>query len=205
MCNKVYYRDSVSIHVKVDTSIVLESHPQVYEPSDDSYLLLDSVEVREGQDVLEIGTGGGLIALHCAKVANVTATDINPLAIALAKRNADMNRLKVDFINCDLFDGIRGSFDVIIFNPPYLQTEDERERSREWLESAWDGGNTGEQVVLEFLLNVKDLMNPEAKVYLLLSMNNRRAREYIGKYFESKQLAKMELFFETIVVFELTE
>jgi release factor glutamine methyltransferase len=191
--------------VKVDTSIVLESHPQVYEPSDDSYLLLDSIEIQEGQEVLEVGTGSGLIALHCAKVANVTATDINPHAIALAKRNADLNGLNVNLINCDLFDGIRGSFDVVIFNPPYLQTEDDREKSKDWLESAWNGGNTGEKVVLEFLVNVKDFMNPEGKVYILLSMNNKKAREYIEKYFKSKRLRKMELFFETIVVFELSK
>lgn len=205
MCNKVYYRDVVSIHVKVDPSIVLEGHPQVYEPSDDSYLLLGCIEVREGQEVLEIGTGSGLIALHCARVANVTATDINPHAITLAKRNADSSGLSINFINSDLLEGIRGSFDVIIFNPPYLQTEDDRQKGKDWLESAWDGGNTGEKVVLEFLVSVKDFMNPEAKVYLLLSMNNKRAREYIGKYFRSKRLGKIELFFETIVVFELTK
>jgi release factor glutamine methyltransferase len=191
--------------VKPDPAIVLDNHPMVYEPSDDSYLLLESVDIGKGQKVLEIGTGNGLIALHCARTADVTATDINPHAISITQRNAEQNGLKINLIRCDLFDGIRERFDVIIFNPPYLDGDEEKVKVDEWLERSWEGGRKGEEVVLEFLNNVKDFLNPRGKVYLLISLVNKGAMAYMEENFKYKRIAEKSLFFETVAVFELSQ
>ncbi len=66
--------------------------------------------------VLEIGTGSGYIAAALKEVADVIATDINPHAVCAAKQKG------VEVVRTDLADGLRGPFDLVIFNPPYLPT-----------------------------------------------------------------------------------
>lgn len=73
------------------------------------------------KNVLEIGTGTGLIALYLAKKgAKVTATDINPDSIKITKENAKLNNLDVQLIVSDLYENVDGKFDCIIFIPPYF-------------------------------------------------------------------------------------
>ncbi len=91
---------------------------QVYQPEEDTCLLLDAAlsEVKPGDRVLEIGTGSGTIAAELAKVTDVVATDINPHAVSCAKTKL------LEVVQTDLFCGIKGSFDLVVFNPPYLPT-----------------------------------------------------------------------------------
>lgn len=101
--------------------IKLIAAPGVYPPSDDSLLLAESVQPR-GR-VLEIGTGSGVVAIHLAKQGHkVVATDINPEAIANARENSRLNGVedRVEVVRTDLMDGIKGPFDTVVFNPPYL-------------------------------------------------------------------------------------
>ena len=93
----------------------------VYAPSDDTFLLLDAVEDVSGQRVLEMGTGTGLIAVHCAKAgAMVTAADVSEKAVANVLHNAEKNSVSITVFHSDLFTNIEGVFDLILFNPPYL-------------------------------------------------------------------------------------
>ncbi|MCK5548864.1 MAG: methyltransferase, partial [Thermoplasmata archaeon] len=160
-------------------------------------------KVHKGEDILEIGTGCGLIALHCAMTANVTATDVNPHAIELAKKNALSNGLKLEVIKSDLFENIGGKFDVIIFNPPYLEGKDNVGRKGEWLDRAWDGGQGGDEVVLRFLSRAGDFLKPRGRVYLLLSSKNKGAMDIISEKFKAKMLGLKKLFFEKLAVYEL--
>lgn len=82
--------------------------------------------------VLELGTGTGCVAVAIAQNApncNVVATDINPDAIALARRNAARHGLesRIELRQGDLFEVIPGNappFDVICSNPPYVEEGD---------------------------------------------------------------------------------
>ena len=107
---------------------------QVYQPEADTFLLLAAAqaEVRPGDRVLEVGTGSGCIAAALARDCEIVATDINPHAVFCARQKG------IDVVRSDLFSGIRGTFDLIIFNPPYLPTQP-GERIDDWLESALDG------------------------------------------------------------------
>ncbi|MCK4995751.1 MAG: hypothetical protein KAR55_02585, partial [Thermoplasmatales archaeon] len=62
-----------SFHYK---SLLIETHSEVYDPAEDTYLLLDAIDIKKNDSVLEIGTGCGIIALECARIgANVICTD----------------------------------------------------------------------------------------------------------------------------------
>lgn len=137
---------------------------QVYQPDADTYLLLDAAraEVRPGDRVLEIGTGSGLIAVELTRIAGVIATDINPHAVYCTKKKG------VDVVQSDLFCGIRGLFDLILFNPPYLPTRPE-ERIDDWLEYALNGGETGRLVIGRFAEHVGKVLAPGGRILLLIS------------------------------------
>jgi release factor glutamine methyltransferase len=137
---------------------------QVYSPEADTLLLLEAAraEAGPGDRVLEVGTGSGLIAAEIAKIASVVATDINPHAVIAA---CDAG---VEVVRTDLFTGIRGPFDLILFNPPYLPTQPE-ERIDDWLEYALDGGENGRLVIERFARNVGDILAREGRILLLVS------------------------------------
>lgn len=82
--------------------------------------------------ILDIGTGSGAISLALAKsfpMAQITAIDINPNAIALAQKNASLNKIKnIRFIESDLFTQIhpQQQFDLIVSNPPYIDPQEKK-------------------------------------------------------------------------------
>lgn len=123
----------------------------VYEPSDDSFLLVDAVmdQALEGRRVLEIGCGAGLASIAAARGgASVVAVDKNPRATRLARENARRNETSVGVVRGDLLTALRGSFDLLLFNPPYLPSVPADEpRGRADLDDAWAGGTTGLDVV----------------------------------------------------------
>jgi len=79
--------------------------------------------------ILEIGTGSGAVSVALAAAREdirVTATDISADALEVAMANAARCGVagRIDFICCSLFDGLSGTFDMIVSNPPYI-TDDE--------------------------------------------------------------------------------
>jgi release factor glutamine methyltransferase len=136
----------------------------VYDPGEDSFLLVDAAlgEVRPGDKVLEVGTGSGIVSLFLKDIADVTATDISPLACENARRNG------VRVVRTDLCKGICGLFDLVIFNPPYLPTAED-ERLHSWLDHAFDGGPTGRVQISRFLENIGSILPPCGRVMTVFS------------------------------------
>jgi len=135
-------------------------------PAEDTFLLRDAAveEVRLDDRVLEIGTGSGEVAAAVQKIAKKTlAVDINPHAVAYARK---IN--KVDTIRGDLFTAISGSFDLILFNAPYLPTEEE-ERIHDWLEYALNGGKDGQEIIRRFLPGAVEHLSEKGRILLLIS------------------------------------
>lgn len=78
--------------------------------------------------VVDVGTGTGALALGMKRAipgAEVWATDISADALALARENAGLNELDVNFSQGHLFAGLTGNFDLILSNPPYLPDSDQ--------------------------------------------------------------------------------
>ncbi len=105
-------------------------------------------------EVLDLCTGSGAIAIAVAKelekkgvLANVTASDVSEDALELARENAQANHANVRFMQSDMFTRIRGYFDVIVSNPPYIPTDVVETLQREVKDHeprlALDGGEDG--------------------------------------------------------------
>lgn len=137
---------------------------QVYQPEADTLLLCRTAcsAARPGDRVLEVGTGSGYIAAALKNCFFVVGLDINPHAVMATKACG------VEVVRSDLCAAIRGSFDLVIFNPPYLPTRPE-ERIDDWLEYALDGGLTGRDVIARFAGEVGRVLAPGGRILLLIS------------------------------------
>jgi len=177
---------------------------EVYPPSDDTYLLLSVVEVGNGEKVLEIGTGSGFIAIHCALCgANVWASDISERSIRLAQRNAEANNVRINFVKSDLFERICEKFDVIIFNPPYLPTAPD-EHVHGDINLALDGGPDGNRVLERFLSQAWKFLNDSGRIYLLFSSHNLNCIKNFNEIYNWEIMARKKLFFEELYAGEFS-
>jgi release factor glutamine methyltransferase len=141
------------------------NNEEVYQPAADTYLLLRAAlsEARQEDLAVEIGCGSGFISQELgAKVAFLLATDINPHAVRAARARG------IEVIRADLFRGIKGKFDLILFNAPYLPTEP-KERTGQWIDYALDGGESGRQTVDRFLDDLAGHLRPGGRALLLIS------------------------------------
>jgi release factor glutamine methyltransferase len=116
--------------------LTLRIPPQVQPITGTSDLLGRAVlaEVREDDRVLDMGTGSGVNAILAASTAaDVVAVDVNPHAVEAARANAAFNGVadRVVVVESDLFDGVEGTFSLVVFDPPFrwFPPRDLRERN----------------------------------------------------------------------------
>jgi release factor glutamine methyltransferase len=181
----------------------------VYEPAEDSFLFAESLQVRDKDKVIDMGTGCGILGiLAAAKADEVLAVDINPYAVTCAKENAKLNYAsdKMFFVQGDLFGPIRVGerFDLILFNAPYLPSEADEKRS--WLDRAWTGGVSGRDVINGFIREASKYLKHDGEI-LLMQSTLSNVEETFSSFKEegltAKVIAKKNLpLFETIVLFK---
>lgn len=111
--------DFYGYKIKVDERVLI--------PRPETELLVENAlkSINKNSKVLDLCTGSGAIAIAVKKEseANVTAVDISEDALTVAKENAKLNGTEIDFIKSDMFSALDGKvFDVIISNPPYIQS-----------------------------------------------------------------------------------
>ena len=172
--------------------LAIELHLEVYDPAEDSFLLLDSLSVNPQDTLLEIGTGCGLIALaYAQRGVQVLCADINPFAVELVQRNIVRNQQilkgKIEVRHGDLFSMLEKDerFKIIIFNPPYLPTTIKQQTGK-WFDIATDGGRDGLRITRRFLHEVSLHLTPGGSAYFVFSsLSDRLAVEHI---FEKQKL-----------------
>jgi len=144
----------------------------VYEPAEDSFLFAENLPVGTGDRVVDMGTGCGILGVIAAtKADEVVAVDINPYAVRCAKENAELNHVaeKMSFVQGNLFSSIRTGerFDLVLFNAPYLPSDDEDEDS--WLARSWTGGVSGRNVIDRFISGAPKHLEPNGEILLVQS------------------------------------
>jgi release factor glutamine methyltransferase len=89
--------------------------------------------IKKNLRILDIGTGSGCIAISLAKAipnAKVTALDVSEEALEVAKTNAELNGVAIEFIHRDILTlnlNLNLQFDVIVSNPPYVRELEKEE------------------------------------------------------------------------------
>jgi len=181
----------------------IEVFSDVYEPSDDTFLLLKNLEEKKGDKILDICTGTGILAIVASeKASKVIASDISPQALKCTTHNMRLNNVKnMEVIESDLFEKIDEKFDLILFNPPYLPSDpDEPEHE---LKKAWDGGRDGREIVDRFIDKVDEYLLPNGRVQLIhSSLNNpqKTLNRLLEKGLIAEITAKEKFFFEELFV-----
>lgn len=136
-------------------------------------IIIKSVQKHEKKrpKVLDLCCGSGALGLSIAKntKAKVMLSDISIKALGVAKYNAKYNELEVDFTRSDLFDNIEEKFDLIVSNPPYIETSDiytlmPEVRLYEPI-IALDGGNDGLYYYKRIVPELKKHLKPNGLVY----------------------------------------
>ncbi len=163
-------------------------------PRFDTEILVEEVLKRchEGK-VLDLCTGSGAIAISIAKYmqnAQVTASDISTCALAVAKKNANDNGVNISFIESDLFEKISDKeFDVIVSNPPYIETDEINSLSKEVQKEpilALDGGKDGLNIYRKIITNAVNYLKENGLLALEIGYNQaNKVSELIkdnGKY-----------------------
>ncbi len=102
-------------------------NPHVLIPRQDTEILVEEVlrYLQDGQALLDVGTGSGCILLSLLKYSNHcrgTGTDISGDALKTAAENAVRLGVEAEWLESDLFEAVRGKYDIIVSNPPYIPT-----------------------------------------------------------------------------------
>ena len=138
--------------------------PKVYKGSTDTELFCELLKVKKGDEVWDIGTGTGLIALAAKKkgAKYVLATDINPSAVKNAKQNSLRLGLKIETRIVNIFGTIKKKFDIITFNPPFTNHTSKEKHEM----SFWDKDN---KTVKKFFSGLKDYLKKDGQAYIAWS------------------------------------
>ena len=180
--------------------------PEVFNPFffvGSSQLFLQHLCIPKGARVLDMGTGSGILAIFASDQAKkVVATDLSPYAIKNARINTKINKLssQVELRRGNLFEPIKETFDVILFNPPYYPL-----KPKTYMEAAWCCG-PNYIFLRKFLKKAKEYLSSRGFVQISLSsyMNMKFFHKFFKKLgFHSFMIARKFLFFEILYIYIL--
>ncbi|TPX37182.1 hypothetical protein SmJEL517_g01077 [Synchytrium microbalum] len=173
----------------ITTHLSRPEYRDVYDPAEDTFLLLDALEEQTSYlkhnvvptICLEIGSGSGCVITFLATLLGplsclYLATDINSVAARATLETSRVNSVYLDVINTEfaysLDSRLSKSIDVLIFNPPYVVTSDEEVGSTS-IEAAWAGGLDGRKVIDAFLELLPTLLSPRGVCYMVCIRENK--------------------------------
>lgn len=188
----------------------------VYQPAEDSYLMSrilkeqipHLIKQNPNAKFLEIGSGSGIhlqTALNLGiKLEKIFSSDIDKRAVS------HCNALGFGCVHSDLFEAFKGGgivggtlvplkYDLIIFNPPYLP-EDSRETGDSKI--ATTGGKKGNEIILRFLIQAKNYLNKDGKIFLITSSLSEDV-DFSSLGYDAREIGCEKLFFERLCIWEL--
>ncbi len=162
-------------------------------------LALSSAE--SGDKILDLCTGSGAIAIALKKEGDkknlnlqVTACDISEGALEVAKGNAEKCKADVKFVQSDLFSRVRGRFNLIVSNPPYIPTDViptlEREVKDHEPHLALDGGADGLDFYRRIANEAGKYMEKGGSLLLEVGIDEAQAVARLFKYCDYSMILK---------------
>lgn len=140
---------------------------------------LDKKSITNPQ-ILDLCTGSGAIAVSLKKLipeTTILASDISEEALEVARRNAKQNKAEVNFIKSNLFENIVGKFDIIVSNPPYIESDVISDLSIEVQNEpriALDGGKDGLDFYRKIISESFNYLTLEGMLFLEIGYNQRQ-------------------------------
>lgn len=112
--------------------------------------LLESLPNDLKGDILDFGCGYGPIGIYLKTMydCDVDMLDVNERSVELAKRNADLNAVKVNIFVSDIYSNVNKKYDYIVTNPPI---------------------RVGKQILYKILFDAKDYLKEKGKIYLVIN------------------------------------
>lgn len=165
---------SVLIPRQDTETLVTEAARTIQSLPQEKKSLMQRIKKTGDHDVLDLCCGSGAIGISLAKICgdiNVTCTDISAKAVETAKENAKALRAKINILQGDMFEPVKGQkFDVIVSNPPYIRTHmiavlQEEVKTHEPRE-ALDGGRDGLDFYRIIVEKAAEHLKPEGYLFL---------------------------------------
>lgn len=178
-----FYVDEDVLIPQPDTEVLVE----------ETIKIIKEKYANKNVKILDLCTGSGAIAISIAKQidnnlnAEIYAIDVSKEALNIAQKNAKNNNVKINFIESNMFEKIENiKFDIIVSNPPYIETESIKTLSKEVQNEpiiALNGGKDG----LDFykIINKEAINYLEKEGYILLEIGYNQ-RENVTQIFEGK-------------------
>ncbi|MGE5455871.1 MAG: peptide chain release factor N(5)-glutamine methyltransferase [Ignavibacteriales bacterium] len=145
-------------------------------------------------DIVDLGTGSGCIAITLQKTfpnSKVDAVDISDKALEVAKNNAKINNVSINYYLGDLFSTLTKKYDLIISNPPYLSVNDDVMDIVKKNEPniALYANNDGLEVIENILRNVNNYLKPKGMIALEIgNKQGKMVKELASKYLKDAKV-----------------
>lgn len=185
-----FYVDENVLIPQPDTEILVENTIQIVNEL--------QKENKNEINILDLCTGSGAIAISLCKnlqYVKIFASDISEKALDIAKKNANLNNAKICLIKSDLFDNINEKFDIIVSNPPYIETAEIEKLSDEVKNEpniALDGGIDGLDFYKKITKKAKKFLSENGLLIVEIGYNQRKSVEkmFIDNEFKNIQILK---------------
>ncbi|MDF2609489.1 MAG: hypothetical protein K0R92_963 [Lachnospiraceae bacterium] len=165
-------------------------------PRQDTEILVEEALKYVGdKDVLDMCTGSGCIIISLAKLGNIRSgmgIDISEKALTIARANAQSLNADVKFIQSNLFEEVRGKYDIVISNPPYIPTGDILELMEEVKNHepiiALDGEEDGLFFYRTIIKQLRHYLKPSGYVFFEIGHNQGEAVSQLLKEHDYKNI-----------------
>ena len=175
-------KEFMKLNLYVDENVLI--------PRPDTEVLVEEVikRCKENDNVLDLCTGSGAIAVSLAKYLNglnITGIDISDKAIEIAKKNASTNNVFIDFYKSNLFENVKqNNWNVIVSNPPYIESNVINELEPEVRNEpkiALDGGEDGLDFYRKIIYETPYYLKNNGILALEIGYNQSKAVEKLIK------------------------
>ena len=176
-----HHQEFMNLDFYVDENVLI---PQ----PDTEVLVLQTINIIKRYEnsnikVLDLCTGSGAIAISIAKsfenqAVQVYASDISDKALEVAKKNSKKNDVHINFINSNMFENIDEKFDIIVSNPPYIETEIIKKLSKDVQQEphiALDGGFDGIEFYKIIASEYEKYLNDNGTLLLEIGYNQKQS------------------------------